>query len=124
MKTTEIGKYLYNKLISNTDLYEIVKNRVFPCVAENGTKSPFITYSRYSSNSLYTKDNLVSETCNISIDCVAITYSMSVEIAMIVRGILDNLQELPLRFKLNTSSETWNEDMYIQTLQYEVEIDY
>ena len=124
MKSNEIGKFIYNKLITNTDLFNLVGDKIFPLIAENGTEYPYVIYSRSGGgNTTYTKDGLTLENCTITIDCVHPDYGKGVEVAIAVREVLDNLCEIPVMFQLTSTTESWDDEgIFIQTLNYDIDI--
>ena len=123
MKSNEIGKYLYAKLIGDTDVHQLVKERIFPIIAENGTTYPFLTYQRNGGMCIYSKDGMIAEQFSISIDCVHTDYSKCIDVALSVRNVLDNLQEFPVQFQLSSTTEIWLEEgIFMQTLIYDVTI--
>jgi len=123
MKSNEIGKYIYNVLKTNVNVFDLVMDRIFPIVAENGTNYPYIIYTRNASNTQYTKDGIISENCSLTIDCVHTDYSKGVDVALAVREAFDNLVEYPVRFQLESTNESWLEEgVFIQTLNYNIKI--
>jgi hypothetical protein len=123
MKSNEIGKYIYSKLVNVSTVKKLINNRIYPLAAEFGTLRPYVVYSRLASTVNYTKDGLVYETATISIDCVADDYTVSVDIACAIRDVFDNLRYYPVIFQLSNTSESWSDDIgYVQSLVYEVGI--
>ncbi|WP_019539802.1 DUF3168 domain-containing protein [Proteiniphilum acetatigenes] len=54
----QIGKTIYNLLSSDTDVTDVVDDKIYPLVADINTTFPFIVYRKNSYNPDYTKDGI------------------------------------------------------------------
>lgn len=125
MTGISVLKSIYKLLVANEDLVAIVKNRMFPLIANEDTVFPFIVYQRDSIYAEYTKDWRCSDNINISINIAATTYNQSIEIAELVRTAIegkriDNINTI----RLISMNEDYLEDTYIQNLQFNVIFDF
>ncbi len=125
MKETSISvnKHLYQLLISDERLKELVGNKIYPLVAEESVTYPFIIFTKENAFANYTKDLLTYDTVNISVAIAAVNYFQTVEIAERVRQILENYRDSYFfNILLDNVTEDFVEDTYIQQLQFSAKI--
>lgn len=125
MKETSISvnKYIYQLLISDEKLKELVGNKIYPLVAEESVTYPFIIFTKENAFANYTKDLLTYDTVNISVAIAAVNYFQTVEIAERVRQILENHRDgYFYNILLDNVTEDFAEDTYIQQLQFSAKI--
>ena len=125
MKETSISvnKHLYQLLISDERLKELVGNKIYPLVAEESVTYPFIIFTKENAFANYTKDLLTYDTVNISVAIAAVNYFQTVEIAERVRQILENYRDgYFYNILLDNVTEDFTEDTYIQQLQFSAKI--
>ena len=120
MKNFKIGKEIKSLLLNNSDLTDLIGNKVFPLVANVGTQFPFIVYRRTSYQSASNKD-LEDEIVFIEITVVTTKYEDSVNIADLVAdtlnrkttSIIDDIQ-------ITDISEAFIDDNYVQKLNFKI----
>lgn len=122
-----VGKHIYKILSENEKLNGYVGNKIFPIVAEEGTKYPFIIFSKTGINSSTSKDGLIKDYVTIDIHIVTINYLEGCTIANEVRNLLDcsiyNDDELKItHIRLQNVAEAFQENAYVQTLTFEFQI--
>lgn len=125
MKQTSISvnKHIYNLLINDEILKELVDDKIYPIVAEETVSYPFILFTKESAIANYTKDLLMYDTVTISIAIAATNYSQTVEIAERVRQILENRRDdYFYNILFDEVTEDFVEDAYIQTLKFSSKI--
>lgn len=125
MKETSISvnKHIYNLLISDEKLKELVDNKIYPLVAEESVTYPFVIFTKESAFANYTKDLLLYDTVTISVAIAAVNYFQTVEIAERIRQILENYRDSYFcNILLDNVAEEFVEDTYIQTLQFSAKI--
>lgn len=118
-----INKHLFNILKSNEKLKAIVGENIFPIVAEEDTKFPFITFTRNDIFANYSKDGHGWDVVSFTISIVATDYITTVEIAEIVRELFDwkhNAYFKEVSFK--GCSESYSNAAYVQTLSFSATI--
>lgn len=121
MTGISVLKSIYKLLVANEDLVAIVKNRMFPLIANEDTVFPFIVYQRDSIYTEYTKDGKYCDNINISINIAATTYNQSIEIAELVRTAVEGKKIDDISsIRLISMNEDYLEDTYIQNLQFNV----
>lgn len=116
----KIGKEIKTLLLDSSTLCGYVGNSVFPLVANNGTKFPFLIYKRTSYQDDSNKD-YQDEIVYVSIQIVSQKYEQSVDIATLVANILvgkatrviDDIQLVGI-------SEDFIDDSYVQTINFKI----
>ena len=124
MTGLSIGKVVYSILSSDNSLREIISNRIYPLIADEGTTFPFIIYSRIGIDQQSSKDSTDDE-IRVLIQIAANNYQQSIEIAEIVRGILEHkngtFSNLYIEdIILEDASEDWLDDSFIQNLNFNI----
>ena len=126
LDTLEIGKYINNILSSNVDLQNLGV-KVYPLIADNDAKFPFIVYRRTGLTSSSTKDGIYQDTVTIEIKIVTDKYSTGIQIANIVR----NLIQVPYArygameiddVAINFANEEFTENAFIQNMKFILQI--
>ena len=118
-----ISKALYLLLNDDAILKQSVTG-VYPIIAENDAKYPFITYTR---DNIYTnecKDGYYEDKVTFSVMVVSANYISSLDIANRVRAILEqkkiNTKDVILyNVKLTGIDESFNDNAYIQNLSFD-----
>lgn len=125
MKETSISvnKHIYNLLINDEILNEMVGKKIYPLVAEESVTYPFIIFTKESAYGNYTKDLLLYDTVTISVAIAAVNYFQTVQIAERVRQILENHRDGYFNnILLDNVNEDFVEDTYIQHLQFSAKV--
>lgn len=125
MKSLEIGKLIYSLLSDDSRLSTLLGNKIFPLIVENNTTYPFIVYKRSDVKANYTKDYYLNDDVSIDIVCVSDNYLSGLEIAVIIREILENKRfknEGVERIQLDYANEDYLENAFIQTLGFTITI--
>lgn len=122
-----IGKVIKDILYQDETLNNLVKNQVFPLIAEENTTFPFIVYRRNSIRKASTKDYVNDEIASVDVVVASDKYSQSVEIAERVRFVLERGEYEGENFSvdnitLSNASEQYMQNTYVQTLTFEIEI--
>jgi nitrogen regulatory protein PII-like uncharacterized protein len=126
INTLNIGQYIYNRLNSAKALKPL-NVKIYPLIADNDAKYPFIIYKRTGMTSELTKDGSCQDDVVIEIKVVTDKYADGVFIASIVRELI---QRQYVRFDsyeindvtLNFANEDFIENAYIQTMQFTLKI--
>lgn len=121
-----IGKYIYKILSENENITNYVDNKIYPIVAKTDTTYPFIVYSKVGIEPTYIKDVPSGDKIGVSVIVVSEKYTESVNIANEVRKAFEFVsyksdELLIRRIKLVDVSETWENDVYLQILNFECE---
>ena len=90
---------------------------------EKETTFPFIVYKRNNIIPDYTKDFHFKDNVIIDIICVSTNYAESIEIAGIIRNILEDKRYDDIQsIKLESADEDYTDDAYVQTLSFNLTI--
>ena len=118
-----VNKKIYQLLINDDKLNELVGKKIYPLIAEESVTYPFIIFTKESANGVYTKDLLTFDSCTISVAVAAVNYFQTVQIAERVRQILENHRdEYFYNIFLDNVTEDFVEDTYLQQLQFSAKI--
>ena len=119
MDSLKEGKEIYSLLNGNDSLTGVVGSKIYPIIAEKETTYPFIVYKRSNIIPDYTKDFHFKDEVIIDIICVSDNYSESVDIASMVRDILEDKRFADIEsIKLESADEDFIDDAYVQTLSF------
>lgn len=119
-----------NGLLADIILYHKLSGilqRVYPIVAENGTRYPFIIYTRDSvTPHALTKDGYAEDEVAVTVKVVSDKYTDAVDYAQRVREALVydwttisyNQSELTSQCTFTGAYESWEDGAYVQTLTF------
>ena len=123
MDSLKVGKEIYSLLNGSSSLTDIVGSKIYPIIVEKETTYPFIVYKRSNIIPDYTKDFHFKDEVIIDIICVSNNYSESINIASIVRNILEDKRFADIEsIKMESADEDFIENAYIQTLSFNLSI--
>lgn len=128
INTLNIGKYVYNTLKNNADLVELLGGKkIYPLVADNNVKYPFIIYKRLNLTSNGCKDGIYEDNVIVEVNIVSDKYDKSIEIANKVRETLEvqNVvyEDMDINdTTINTATEDFVENAYVQSIQFNLKI--
>lgn len=110
-----LGKYVYSSL-------KEITNKVYPLVADNNVKYPFIVYKRTNLVSQSNKDGYVEDTVIMEIVVVSDTYNTSIDLISKVRLKLENQTVEYNGLSINDAyvtmaTEEYNNNAFVQRLQ-------
>lgn len=128
MTSLNIGQCIFTLLHNNATVTNIVGNKIYPLIAENGTTYPFIIYRRSSFEPQNNKD-CEGESIFIEVYVVTNNYHESVELVENVRQALEGksitIEGLTITDIYTTNAyEEFTDDGYIQQLTFKVQLDY
>lgn len=123
MKSLEVGKEIYSLLNGDSRLTTLVGNKIYPIIVEKETNYPFIVYKRSNIIPEYTKDFHLKDNVIIDIICVSNNYANGIEIAEIVRDILEDKRTNDIQsIRLESADEDYIDDAFVQTLSFNLTI--
>lgn len=125
MNSLEVGKEVFSLLSNDSRLTALVGNKIYPVIVEKETTFPFIVYKRSNVIPDYIKDLHLKDEVIIDIICVSNDYAEGIEIAGIVRDILEDnrIQSKGIQsIKLESATEDYTDDAYVQTLGFNLTI--
>lgn len=114
-----IGKVVYS-------LLSPITRNIYPLVAENSTRFPFIVYSRDSLISSYCKDGLYEDEVTLTVNIATAKYDEGVSMAEQVRETLTiNKYEtdgMKISSVMTNATEAYADTCYVQTLIFDIKI--
>ena len=119
-----VGKHMRNILVGDETLSQYLQSgQITALVANENTTFPFIVFSRTGLTPSYTKDGLLESNITFEIVCVSTDYVESLEIANIVRNLLEckcyTDEELYIKqIILSAVNEDYMYDAYVQRLTF------
>lgn len=118
-----VNKHIYNILINDEKLNDLVDKKIYPIVAEENVKFPFVIFTKENCFANYSKDLLCYDSVTISVAVAAVNYFQTVQIAERIRQVLENYRDgYFYNILLENVSEDFAEDTYIQQLQFSAKI--
>jgi len=126
INTLEIGKYI-NYALTNSQEIQETQAKLYPLIADNDAKFPFIIYKRTNLASNICKDGNFEDTVTIEIKIVSDKYSVGVQLANIIRSLLQRpymcFEDMEINdVTINMASEDFLENAFIQTMQFNLKI--
>lgn len=118
-----ISKAIF-QLLANDEVLKESVTAIYPLIAENDAKFPFITFSRDNIFTSVCKDGLFEDKVTFSITVVSANYIGSLEIANRVRAIFEKNKIITTDVTLHSVrltgvDESYNENSYIQNLSFD-----
>lgn len=123
INTLNIGKYIYSTISGDNQ----ITCKVYPLIADNDAKFPFIVYRRTGLVSGTTKDGLTEDNVTVEIVIVSDKYSVGLDLAIKVRNLLEKqsviYEDIEINdTTLNLATEEYSDNSYIQRMQFDMKI--
>lgn len=123
INTLNIGKYIYSTISGDNQ----ITCKVYPLIADNDAKFPFIVYRRTGLVSGTTKDGLTEDDVTVEIVIVSDKYSVGLDLAINVRNLLEKqsvvYEDIEINdTTLNLATEEYSDNSYIQRMQFDMKI--
>lgn len=120
-----IGKVIYRLLTENEEVSKIVGNKVFPIVAKEGTKYPFVAYLKNGIYPTYCKDGVTQDAVSLEVVAVSDKYVESLELGNAVRKALEckryKDEDIHIRqMRVESIVENFVDDAYVQSLLFNI----
>lgn len=129
LKGIKVNKYIWNILQSCEELTELVKVDNIKVMVLQPTTFPYISIRRTSLETSYNKDCSTEDIVQIDIIVVDNDYARSIEIAQIIRELLDdkvykNTEDNVVfsMIKFFECSEDTVDDVFVQELTFQVHV--
>lgn len=119
----KIAQVIRGLLLADSDIVEMVEDKIVPIVASEETEGDFITYKRFAySQEFQTKMGLSSETCSIMIECISTDYDRALDIGYAVSNYLVGDYSNPtMRISIEDSDEDFKDGKFYQIFLFKVE---
>lgn len=117
---------LRQMLLDDEDVKSLVGNQIYPIIAPEGTEGNYIVYVRDEYSIERTKQGIYNQNCVVYISCISPDYDVSQTMAEAVFTVLDNRYNLTNEhtsvqsITMTDSTEDYDGDVYIQTLQFTI----
>jgi hypothetical protein len=120
-----VGNDVREIMQQNSALTEFIGEDIYPVIAPEGTKGPFILYQRDKYKKSYTKMGVYEEECHLLITIVADDYDTAIYLAFLVDNALQGSHTNPetgcnLKMELYDSTEGFEDNKYFESLTYSI----
>ena len=126
INTLNIGKYVHAVLTRDEQLQALIGSKVYPLVADNDTKFPFVVYKRVSVIASNNKDIYHQDDATVEINIITDRYSTGVQIASLIRSILEKrnveFEDMCITDCILSQASEEYEDGFVQKLQFQMTI--
>lgn len=114
-----VNKHIFQILSKDEALASMVGKNIYPLVAEEDVKAPFITFTKSSVVPSYYKVGVADDKVSFTINIVANDYVTTVNIAERIRQLLEGRTSTYFkRIELSNCYENYTNDNYVQNLQF------
>lgn len=119
----KIAQVVRGLLLQNSDVVELIEDKIVPIVASEGTQGDFVTYKRFSySQEFQTKMGLTTETCSLQIEVVSGDYDRALEIGYIISNYLvGDWKDPDMRISIEDSDEDYKDKKFYQIFLFNIE---
>lgn len=111
-------------MLADADIVAQVGSNIYPLVAAEGTTGDFIVYSRSRYGKKDVKMGVYEDECELSIVAVSDNYDKAIGLASKIDNALTGLhivgEDIKLTFKLEDSTEVFEDNKYIETLLFSI----
>ena len=111
-------------MLADADIVAQVGSNIYPLVAAEGTTGDFIVYSRSRYGKKDVKMGVYEDECELSIVAVSDNYDNAIGLASKIDNALTGLhivgEDIKLTFKLEDSTEVFEDNKYIETLLFSI----
>lgn len=111
-------------MLADADIVAQVGQNIYPLVAAEGTTGDFIVYSRSRYGKKDVKMGVYEDDCELSIVAVSDNYDNAIALASKIDNALTGQhivgENTKLTFKLEDSTEVYEDNKYIQSLLYSI----
>lgn len=108
-------------LLQNSDLVELIGDKIYPLYAPDDTKGDFVLYTRDEYSIDRTQMGIVIQRCKVYINVVSTDYDRGQEIAEKIFDILDGDYSDGMKIRLIDSTEDIADKKYVQVLLFSIE---
>lgn len=119
-----IGNDIRALLLKNEEIVNQVGSNVFPLIAPENTIGDFIVYMRNKYNKNAVKQGIYQDECEVAVVGISDNYDDALALASKIDNALTGLHTLDngvrLMITLADSTETFDDDKYIETLIFTI----
>lgn len=110
-------------MLADEDIVEQVGNNIYPLVAAEGTTGDFIIYSRDQYGKKDAKMGVYEDNCQLAVVAISENYDRAISLASKIDNALTGqhvIGEFKIQFRLVDSTETYEDNKYIETLIFQI----
>lgn len=119
-----IGNTIRDILIDDSLVFEQVGNHIYPLVAPENTKGDFIVYLRQKYGRESVKQGIYEDVCEVAVIAISEDYDKGIELASNIDSALSGRHNIDSECKLDIalvdSTETFEDNKYIETLVFSI----
>lgn len=119
-----IGNDIRDILLKDEGIIEQVEGNIFPLVAPITTEGDFIIYSRNRYSKSTVKQGVYMDECEVAVTGISDNYDNAIALASKIDNSLSGQHTLEngvrLQITLVDSTETFDDDKYIETLVFSI----
>lgn len=108
-------------LLQNSDLVELIGDKIYPLYAPDDTEGDFVLYTRDEYSIDRTQMGIVIQRCKVYINVVSTDYDRGQEIAEKIFDILDGDYSDGMKIRMIDSTEDIADKKYVQVLLFSIE---
>ena len=114
-----VNKHIFQILSKDEALAKMVGKNIYPLVAEEDVKLPFITFTKSSVVPSYYKVGVADDKVSFTVNIVANDYITTVNIAERIRQLLEGRTSSYFkRIELQNCYENYSNDNYVQNCSF------
>lgn len=120
----KIAQVVREILLQNTEIVDLIEDKIVPVVASEGTEGDFITYKRfgYSQEFLTKMGGVTTEKCQLMIEVVSSDYDRALDIGYIVSNYLvRDWLDPDMRISIEDSDEDYKDKKFYQIFLFNIE---
>lgn len=120
-----MGNDVRDILLQDSAITSMVGENIYPVIAPEGTKDPFILYQRDKYKVSYSKMGIVEEECHLMVTIVTDNYDEAIYLAFLVDGALEGNHQndetgCAFMAELYDSTEGFDDNKYFENLTYAI----
>ena len=119
-----VGNDIRSILLKNEDIVNQVGTNIYPIIASENTIGDFIVYVRNKYSKSAVKMGVYSDECEVAVLGISDNYDSAIALASKIDNALVGLHTLEngvrLQITLVDSTETYDDDKYIETLVFNI----
>ena len=122
-KKWDIGNFIRALLMDNDDIVAMIGEHCYPVIAPENTLGDFIIYFRQSYHKLVSQMGVYQDIAEVAVVAISDNYDRSIALAEMIDDTLTgsyNSEECSFDILLKDSTETFDDNKYIQTLIFTI----
>jgi hypothetical protein len=108
-------------LLQDSDLTELIEDKIFPLYAPDGTEGDYVLYARDEYSIKRSQMGIATQKCQIYINVVSEDYDRGQDIAEKIFNMLEGKFSDGMKIHLEDSTEDIADKKYVQVLLFSIE---